>query len=140
MTAQNQRLVYWPMLKSGDTDLMKAQLDTYLRMLPTAKLWAQHFWGHGGACFPEQIENSGLPNPAEYGKPKPGQDRGVGRNAWLEYEWDTALEFCMMALQAREYAPGNSWDKYEPLIAECLKFFDERPIRWPIILHAPLLP
>ena len=125
MTAQNQRLVYWPMLKSGDTDLMKAQLDTYLRMLPTAKLWAQHFWGHGGACFPEQIENSGLPNPAEYGKPKPGQDRGVGRNAWLEYEWDTALEFCMMALQAREYAPKESWDKYEPLIAECLKFFDE---------------
>lgn len=125
MTAQNQRLVYWPMLKSGDADMMKAQLDTYLRMLPTAKLWAQHFWGHGGACFPEQIENSGLPNPAEYGKPKPGQDRGVGRNAWLEYEWDTALEFCMMALQAREYAPESSWDKYEPLIAECLKFFDE---------------
>ena len=125
MTAQNQRLVYWPMLKSGDADLLKPQLDTYLRMLPTAKLWAQHFWGHGGACFPEQIENSGLPNPAEYGKPKPGQDRGVGRNAWLEYEWDTALEFCMMALQAREYAPGNSWDKYEPLIAECLKFFNE---------------
>ena len=125
MTAQNQRLVYWPMLKSGDADMMKAQLDTYLRMLPTAKLWAQHFWGHGGACFPEQIENSGLPNPAEYGKPKPGQDRGVGRNAWLEYEWDTALEFCMMALQACEYAPKESWDKYEPLIAECLKFFDE---------------
>ena len=125
MTAQNQRLVYWPMLKSGDADLLKPQLDTYLRMLPTAKLWAQHFWGHGGACFPEQIENSGLPNPAEYGKPKPGQDRGVGRNAWLEYEWDTALEFCMMALQAREYAPESSWDKYEPLITECLKFFDE---------------
>jgi len=125
MTAQNQRLVYWPMLKSGDAELLKPQLDTYLRMLPTAKLWAQHFWGHGGACFPEQIENSGLPNPAEYGKPKPGQDRGVGRNAWLEYEWDTALEFCMMALQAREYAPETSWDKYEPLIAECLKFFDE---------------
>ena len=125
MTAQNQRLVYWPMLKSGDTDLMKAQLDTYLRMLPTAKLWTKHFWGHGGACFSEQIENSGLPNPAEYGKPKPGQDLGVGRNAWLEYEWDTALEFCMMALQAREYAPNTDWDKYEPLIEECLKFFDE---------------
>ena len=125
MTAQNQRLVYWPMLKSGDADLLKPQLDTYLRMLPTAKLWAQHFWGHGGACFPEQIENSGLPNPAEYGKPKPGQDRGIGRNAWLEYEWDTALEFCMMALLAREYAPETNWDKYEPLIAECLKFFDE---------------
>ena len=28
MTAQNQRLVYWPMLKSGDTDMMTAQFDT----------------------------------------------------------------------------------------------------------------
>ncbi|MBQ6205003.1 MAG: hypothetical protein IJK46_13045 [Prevotella sp.] len=125
MTAQNQRLVYWPMLKSGDAESLRPQLDTYLRILPTAKLWAKHFWGHGGACFYEQIENSGLPNPAEYGKPKTGQDFGVGRNAWLEYEWDTALEFCMMALQAREYAPDTDWDKYEPLIEECLRFFDE---------------
>lgn len=52
MTAQNQRLVYWPMLKSGDADMMKSQLDTYLRMLPTGKIWANHFWGHDGACFP----------------------------------------------------------------------------------------
>lgn len=36
MTAQNQRLVYWPMLKSGDTDMMASQFDTYLRLLPTA--------------------------------------------------------------------------------------------------------
>ena len=129
MTAQNQRLVYWPMLKSGDTDMLKAQLDTYLRMLPTAKLWTKHFWGHGGACFSEQIENSGLPNPAEYGKPKPGQDRGVGRNAWLEYEWDTVLEFCMMALLARDYEGAKeqeNWGaRYESLVEECLRFFDE---------------
>ena len=27
MTAQNQRLVYWPMLKTGDIDMMKAQFE-----------------------------------------------------------------------------------------------------------------
>ena len=37
-TAQNQRLVYWPMLKSGDFDLMPAQLEFYRRLLPTAEL------------------------------------------------------------------------------------------------------
>jgi len=31
-TAQNQRLVYWPMLKSGDADLMKPQFDFYNRL------------------------------------------------------------------------------------------------------------
>ena len=124
MTAQNQRLVYWPMLKSGDTDLLTAQLDTYLRLLPTAELWTKHHWGHRGACFSEQIENFGLPNPAEYGKHKEGDDWGVERNAWLEYEWDTALEFCIMALLAHEYN-GLDIHKYEPLIESCLRFFDE---------------
>ncbi len=126
MTAQNQRLVYWPMLKSGDTDMMAAQLDTYLRMLPTAVARTRHYWHHGGASFTEQIENFGLPNPAEYGKHSEDSDWGVERNAWLEYEWDTALEFCLMALLAPSYANDTaSYNKYHPLVEECLRFFDE---------------
>ena len=126
MTAQNQRLLYWPMLKSGDTDMMAAQFDTYLRMLPTAVARTHYYWGHGGASFTEQIENFGLPNPAEYGKHPEGSDWGVERNAWLEYEWDTALEFCLMALLAPSYDNDTlKYRKYEPLAAECLRFFDE---------------
>ncbi len=126
MTAQNQRLVYWPMLKSGDIDMMKAQFDTYLRLLPTATARTKYYWGHDGASFTEQLENFGLPNPAEYGKHPEGSDYGVERNAWLEYEWDTALEFCMMILQAAQQQ-GHLFDypKYVPLIEQCLKFFDE---------------
>ena len=124
MTAQNQRLVYWPMLKSGDTDMMVSQFDTYLRLLPNAVARTKHYWGHGGASFCEQLENFGLPNPAEYGKHKPGDDPGMERNAWLEYQWDTALEFCSMILQAHFYT-GMNITKYEPLIIQCLQFFDE---------------
>ena len=36
-TAQNQRLVYWPMLKSGDFDLMPPQFEYYRRALPGAE-------------------------------------------------------------------------------------------------------
>lgn len=124
MTAQNQRLVYWPMLKNGDIDLMASQWDTYLRLLPTAVARTRHYWNHGGASFTEQLENFGLPNPAEYGKHPAGTDPGVERNAWLEYEWDTALEFCQMILLAKEYADGD-YSRYDPLITECLRFFDE---------------
>lgn len=99
MTAQNQRLVYWPMLKSGDTDMMASQIDTYLRMLPNAEARTRYYWHHDGASFTEQMENFGLPNPAEYGKHPMGSELGVERNAWLEYLWDTSLEFCLMALQ-----------------------------------------
>lgn len=124
MTAQNQRLVYWPMLKSGDVDMMAAQFDTYLRLLPTAEARTKHYWGHGGASYCEQIENFGLPNPAEYGKHKPGDDPGMERNAWLEYQWDTSLEFCSMILLAHFYT-GLDITKYEPMIISCLRFFDE---------------
>ncbi len=125
MTAQNQRLVYWPMLKSGDVDMMKAQFDTYLRMLPNAELRSMVYWQHGGACFAEQIENYGLPNPAEYGYKRPSDyDKGVEYNAWLEYEWDTVLEFCQMILDARDYE-GLDIYPYIPLIEGTVRFFDE---------------
>ncbi len=124
MTAQNQRLVYWPMLKSGDEDLMKPQFETYLRMLHNASLRTRFYWGHDGASYTEQIENFGLPNPAEYGKHKSGDDMGTERNAWLEYLWDTSLEFCSMMLQANKYC-GMDIRRYEPVIEQSLLFFDQ---------------
>lgn len=125
-TAQNQRLVYWPMLKSGDLDLMLPQFDYYLRLLPVAELRSRHYWGHEGACFVEQIENFGLPNPAEYGKKRPaGFDAGLEYNAWLEYQWDTALEFCLMILQNNYLKQQGLTAKYLPLVESTLQFFDQ---------------
>ena len=139
-TAQNQRLVYWGMLKSSDYDLLLPQLDFYLKLLHNAEIRTRAYWNHEGACFTEQIENFGLPNTAEYGQKRPaGFDPGLEYNAWLEYEWDTALEFCEMALEAWRYDVSSdsriSSDsrlsrsfpikKYSPLILSCLRFFDE---------------
>ena len=125
MTAQNQRLVYWPMLKSGDFDMMSSQFDFYNRMLKNAELRTQVYWQHNGACFCEQIENYGLPNPAEYGFKRPKWfDKGVEYNAWLEYEWDTILEFCQMILETKNYTNADI-TPYLPLIESSLTFFDE---------------
>jgi hypothetical protein len=125
MTAQNQRLVYFPMVKSGDFDMMKSQLDYYLSLQKTAELRTQVYWKHGGASFTEQLENFGLPNPAEYEWKRPADyDPGMEYNAWLEYEWDTVFEFCQMMLQQKEYA-NEDIKKYNPFIVSCLRFFDE---------------
>lgn len=125
MTVQNQRLVYWPMLKSGDYDMMHAQFDFYNRMLKNAELRSRVYWQHNGACFSEQIENFGLPNPAEYGFKRPEWfDKGLEYNAWLEYEWDTVLEFCQMILETKNYADADI-TPYLPLIESSLTFFDE---------------
>ncbi|GAB3955113.1 DUF5703 domain-containing protein [Spirosoma harenae] len=124
-TAQNQRLVYWPMLKSGDWALMKPQFDFYLNLLKTAELRTAFYWRHNGANFNEQIENFGLPNFAEYGTKRPADfDKGMEYNAWLEYEWDTVLEFCLMMLETERYA-GQDISPYIPFIESCLTFFDE---------------
>jgi len=124
-TAQNQRLVYWPMLKSGDTDMMRPQFDFYTRLMRNAEIRSEFYWGHKGASFTEQLENFALPNPAEYNWKRPADyDKGMEYNAWLEYEWDTVLEFCQMMLETGSYA-GKEVKEYIPFIESCLSFFDE---------------
>jgi hypothetical protein len=124
-TAQNQRLVYWPMLKTGDFEMMKPQFDFYVNILKNAEVRTEAAWGHKGASFTEQIENFGLPNPAEYGWKRPvGYNKGMEYNAWLEYEWDTILEFCMMILETERYN-GQNIQYYMPLIESSLTFFKE---------------
>lgn len=124
-TAQNQRLVHWPMLKTGDVDMMQSQFDFYNNLLQNAIARSKVYWQHNGASFTEQLENFGLPNPAEYSYKRPANfDKGLEYNAWLEYEWDTVLEFCLMILETEKYQNTNI-GKYLPLIENCLIFFDE---------------
>jgi hypothetical protein len=124
MTAQNQRLVYFPMLKSGDFDMMKPQFDFYLKALRNVEIRSEQIWGHKGAAFTEQIENYGLSNPYEYGWNRPeGIDKGNDYNAWTEYIWDTTLEFCFMILETNRYADKDI-SEYIPLIESCLTFYD----------------
>ena len=124
-TAQNQRLVYWPMLKSGDFDMMAAQFDFYLRALKNAEIRTQVYWGHAGASFTEQMESFGLPVAYEYGWHRPGgMDRGIQDSRYVDYLWDTALEFCLMILDVERFTAADI-SRYLPLIESCATFFDQ---------------
>ncbi|MBW6525226.1 hypothetical protein KZ813_00040 [Sphingomonas sp. RHCKR7] len=128
-TAQNQRLVHWPMLKSGDADLMRPQLDFYRRLRRTAELRTQRYWGHKGACFVEQIENFGLCCGQEWGwqrtwnKPAT-RTPGVEDSAFVDYLWDTVLEFCLMMLEVGRFT-GVDVSGDLAFVDSCLTFFDE---------------
>ena len=66
-TAQNQRLVHWPMLKTGDADLLLPQFEFYRRALPNAVARVRTYWGHEGCLFTEQMENFALPMACAWG-------------------------------------------------------------------------
>jgi hypothetical protein len=129
LVAQNQRLVYWPMLKSGDSDMMESHFDVYLRALKNAELRSKVYWNHAGACFTEHNEYFGLPNVYEYflwdmhERPE-DYDKGVEYNPWVEYEWETVFEFCMMMMETERYE-NRDITEYIPLIESCLTFYDE---------------
>lgn len=124
-TAQNQRLVYWPMLRNGDFEMLLPQLDFYLNSLVNAEMRVKEYWGHEGACFTEQIEWFGLPMAGSYGWNRPEQlHDGIQYNLWVEYEWDTVLEFCKMAIDLYLYC-GYDISRYMPLIEKSLIFFDK---------------
>ena len=131
-TAQNQRLVYWPMLRSGDFDMMKPQFDLYRRALHNAELRTKVYWGHAGASFGEHPESFGLPIGEIYevawgGRPlgpRPGKDHGRLENPWCEDQYDTVLEFCLMILDVQQYT-GRDIAEYLPLVESCVTFFDE---------------
>ncbi|MBL7969826.1 MAG: hypothetical protein JNK09_22680 [Prolixibacteraceae bacterium] len=124
-TAQNQRLVYFPMFKSGDFDMLPSQLNFYLQALGNAEKRTEFYWGHKGASFTEQLEQFGLPLATSYGWNRPENfPKGIEYNYWLEYLWDTQMEFCLMMLDVERFT-GEDISKYIPFIESCLTFFDE---------------
>jgi hypothetical protein len=124
-TSQNQRLVYFPMFKSGDFDMLPSQLDFYLRALPNAEIRTEFYWGHKGASFTEQLEQFGLPLATSYSWNRPENfPKGVEYNYWLEYQWDTQFEFALMMLDLERFN-GEDISKYIPFIESGLTFFYE---------------
>lgn len=132
-TAQNQRLVYWPMLKSGDWDMLRPQFEFYRRALGNAELRTQVYWGHGGCSFTEQLENFGLPIGWGWGWPDspdpvhrrtPFHDRTENVAPWIKYLYVNQLEFSYMILKFHQYS-GADIGAYVPLITSALRFFDE---------------
>lgn len=153
-TAQNQRLVYWPMLKSGDFDMMKPQFEFYSRALKNAELRTKIYWGHDGASFTEQVENFGLPAGHTYErlwgkdplKPRSdsssirvlknakGQemkfiDYGFLTNIWVGDHYDGQLEFSKMILDYQLYTDADIHE-YLPFIDASVRFFDQHYQYW----------
>jgi hypothetical protein len=148
-TAQNQRLLYWPMLKSGDFDAILPQFELYRKGLPGATATVKKHFGHPGAVYCEYTSVSGIAfgdgwgwqNEHNYrirGKEIPFGDpqanaatswndpveKGVLANGSIAYHWESQVEHAYMILEYHRFT-GADISQYMPFIEQSLIFFDE---------------
>lgn len=98
-TAQNQRLEYWPLLKSGDIDMMIPQFNFYERIVGTSTLRGRVYHNINHSWLTEQIDNSGLPQIYNFnsdmyifGTKRPlSFNPGLQFDAWIIWLSDTAV-------------------------------------------------
>ncbi len=130
---QNTRLPYWPLLASGDHDLMQPLFQMYQDTLPLAEYRTQTWFGHQGAFIGETIYFWGMYNNNNYGWERP-DDLPVNQltNPYIHREYTASLELLAMMLDYHAYTedPRFLHDELLPLSDSLLTFWD---------LHYPTL-
>jgi len=128
-TYQNQRLLYWPLLMSGDFELMKPFFDYYWNVLPIRKEITKAWFQHEGAYYRENIEPTGGERDCgKSGKPpktRPGQNKGNGY--YHSYYFTCGLETVTMMIEYVKYSSDESFrdNVLVPFAREVLLFFDK---------------
>ena len=128
---QNQRLMYWPLLASGDDDLLRPWFDYYMGLLDFQREVTALQFGHGGAYFPETMNPFGLYIQDDWGWDNPGK---ASDTRWIRYHWSGGLEMLSMMIDAYQYTQDEAFaqEYVIPFAAQVLRFFAEH---WPRINH-----
>jgi len=126
---QNTRLPYWPMLASGDHDMMRPLFRMFLDALPLAKIRTPIYFDHQGVFFPETMSFWGTYDNGGHGwgwrtKGKPG-DPTV--NAYIRFHYSGTLEMLAMMIDYYNYTEDKEFLKSEllPIADEYLLWWDQ---------------
>jgi alpha-L-fucosidase 2 len=94
---QNNRLLYWPLIATGDEDLLKPWFDMYVKALPLATDRTQLYYHHDGAAFVETTYFWGLPNVHDFGWDNTGN---VIQSGYMRYHIQGTLEVISQMLDS----------------------------------------
>ena len=109
-TFQNQRLLYWPLLASGDFDLMKPFFDYYSNLLPIRKAITKAWFGHDGAYYRENIAPTGAEWDCDKGSHPPKTKPGERYEGWYhDYYFTSGLETTAMMLDYVNYTGDTAF-------------------------------
>lgn len=86
---QNNRLLYWPLIATGDYDLLQPWFSMYVHALPLAKDRTQIYYQHDGASLPETMYFFGLPKMGDFGRNNPSNEI---QSTWQRYHIQGTLE------------------------------------------------
>ena len=126
-TFQNQRLLYWPLLMSGDFELMQPFFDYYFNLLDIRKAITQAWFGHEGAYYRENIEPTGRELDDKNDRP-PKTKPGEKYDGWYhDYYFTSGLETLAMMIERFKYTGDAAFrDRVlVPFAREVLLFFDK---------------
>lgn len=125
---QNTRLMYWPLLHSGDFNLMTGLFRMYMDALPLAKERTKLYFNHGGSMFPETQTFWGTYLPDNYGWKRTASDTvGLPQNKYLKRYYQSILELSAMMLEYYSFTQSRPFlrDTLQPFIGSTLKFYNE---------------
>lgn len=125
---QNTRLLYWPMLASGDVDMMLPLFRMYRDMLPLAEHRTQTWFGHKGGFVVETMYFWGTHNNSNYGWER-DENMPVGEvaNPYVHRYYTSSPELMAMMLDFYDYT-GDEKFLRELLLPTCdslLTFWNE---------------
>lgn len=131
-TFQNQRLLYWPLLASGDFDLMKPFFNYYSNVLEMRKAITKAWFGHDGAYYRENIEPTGAEQDNDHGGIPPKTKPGEKYEGWYhDYYFTSGLETLAMMIDNVNYKGDKAFSDnvLVPFAREILLFFDKHYLR-----------
>lgn len=124
---QNTRLCYWPMMASGDFDMMRPLFRMFEDAMPLARIRNKVYFNHEGCFFPETITFFGAYENGEYGwgGRKDGKPGDPIPNRYVRYHYNNTLELLAMMLDYYTYTEDKEFFR-----KELLPIADEYLVWW----------
>ncbi len=125
---QNTRLMYWPMLASGDTDMMEPLFDLYMNHMELAKLRNKLWFGCEGLVFPETTTIWGCFGGWDYGWDFKRENLADCYNDYVEDYFHAALELVFLMQDYYDHTGDEVFlrERLLPMAKEVLAFYDTR--------------
>lgn len=125
---QNTRLPYYPMLQTGDYELMKPLFDFYIDRIDAMSTLAKKYYGAEGFFIPETMTIFGTYANGDYGWDRKGLTPNDVATQWIGRIWVQSLELSKIMLDYYSYTGDRKFldEKAIPTIYGALKYFDSR--------------